>query len=739
MTRRRLHVGPIVAVYCVLLALYMVAAWPAALWLPVQGTSLALHMGLSSRSTEVGMVLIALVPLILLVLAVVTLMRARSLAPGSRGRVSLAMAGIGGAALLVSNAAAILLLFWGAKRASLTSLSSVQVQDALYGLPTWGEVVLIVAWALDGIAWPVATAGEMASWFLVPERLRRRIWAVVDGTLLAGFVFVTVTLPMEPASDNPNAVALAVVRLTVTALFALRLAARVVPPLLHLVEGLGFRPLVAARHLRAKKSSFLAAIGVLSVLAVGSSSCSLTTTLSVMGGFRTDLKHKILGNNAHVVVDKPHATFEGWKPVLEHTRAAHGVAGASPYVSGEVMITSASNLAGAVLRGIDTRSIGQVTNLPHTLTRGKLDYLLHPKKLLDLPPEDMEDLPLETPPLHTDDAPGADKGKGHGGGAVRAVDQLLHPVGPGKKPKGAGIAAGGATAHDDLGSDDLLAGDLGNDDLLGDGPDTPRQVLPGLIVGRELARTLHVYVGDDVNVVSPLGELGPAGPMPKSRPFRVAGIFYSGMYEYDMKYAYVTLDTAQRFLNTGDAISGIEIKAHDVEKAPAVAAAVRQAIGRRDLRVRDWEDLNKNLFGALALEKLAMFVTLGIAIMVAGFCVFGTLTLMVQEKGREVGILKAMGASKRSIVSVFMIEGLLIGLLGSAIGLGLGFVVCFAAEHFGIRMNPEVYYIDKLPVHIDPVEFTLVGVASAVVCLLATIFPALMASRLRPVDALRYD
>ncbi len=157
------------------------------------------------------------------------------------------------------------------------------------------------------------------------------------------------------------------------------------------------------------------------------------------------------------------------------------------------------------------------------------------------------------------------------------------------------------------------------------------------------------------------------------------------------------------------------------------------------MRVRDWKTLNKTLFGALALEKLAMFLVLGLAILVASFCIVGALTLMVQEKGREVAILKAMGASDHSVVRIFLIEGGLIGFIGAVLGLGLGYLMCFVAEHVGVRMNPEVYYIDKLPIQIDGFEFLWVAVAALGLCILVTIYPARLASELRPVDALRFE
>lgn len=636
--------------------------------------------------------------------------------------------------------------------------------DLAFALPdrsplvTWSESIVALArgqgmtpvlfgfTAVAVVSWLAQFASLGASFFLVPRRVRAVFWGIVDVLAFGAFVFALWTLPFVP-DEGAEDVTLPAVALGITAVFATRALFRVIPLVLDGLERSRFEVRVAARMLRAKKSGFLTAIGLLSILAVSFSSCTLATTLSVMGGFRADLQEKILGNHAHVVVDRTHGTFDGWRETLEAVRRAQGVTGATPYVSGEVMLTSAiESPSGAELRGIDPETLGEATDLPRNMRFGALEYLAHPERLLDLPPSAMSGSLLgpsrAVRPGSTMEEPTTSPARADAGIEIERIDieagnEPSRPSSPSQPTERGGFASGAGTILDEI--ERLLDG-IEDRDALAPAPTSRgrRDVLPGLVIGQELARTLRLHVGDEVTVVSPNGDLGPTGPLPRTRSFRVAGIFYTGMFEYDMQMAYTDLRTAQSFLRTGDRITGIEARVGDWSRAEAVAVEVRRAVGRDDLRVRSWREVNRNLFGALELEKLAMFITLGIAILVASFCIFAALVLMVQEKGREVAILKAMGAEDRSIVAVFLLQGVLIGVFGALFGLGLGYLVCFAAEHFKfIRMNPEVYYIDRLPVNVDPREFALVGIAAVVVCVLATVYPAILGSRLRPVDALR--
>ena len=508
-------------------------------------------------------------------------------------------------------------------------------------------------------------AGSLVVWVKGLPTMRGTAWSIQDTAIRAAAIL--------------SSVAVIIVVL-----------ALLLPYLLDRLEGRRFTSFVAARHVRSQKSGFLTVISVLSICGVAISSCALSSVVSVMGGFSQDLKRKILGNNAHIVIDTTAATPWGdYEQTLEAVRKVPGVTGATPVVHGEVMASSASNLAGVVVTGIDPTSINAVIDLRHNIEVGKMDYLVHPELLTKLP-----------------------------------ADEVIG-IGPGGEQYYKG------TELPPLQDDDL---DPEVRAVLISKPDRP-----GIILGRELAKTLHVYVGDEVTLVSPLGDLGPMGIMPRTKRFRVAAIFYSGMYEYDAMSVYTMLDQAQDYFATGGNISAIDIKVDDAEGADRIAPAVVAAVDRTELRIRDWREINKNLFSALKLERFATFIILSIAIMVASFCIVCTLLLMVTEKGKEIAILKAIGASDGAILRTFMIEGMIIGGIGTVFGVVTGLAMCTGLKWFGLRLDPDVYYIDRLPISVNGWDFLTVAAAALTICTLSTVYPAYAASRLRPVDGLRYE
>jgi lipoprotein-releasing system permease protein len=477
-------------------------------------------------------------------------------------------------------------------------------------------------------------------------------------------------------------------------LFLVGTVVALLPSALDALERGTFSSYVAARHVRAKKSGFLTLISGLSIFAVALASFSLSGAISVMGGFSADLKRKILGNNAHIVVDT--ASQSGWgdyEPIIDRVRAVRGVLGATAVVKGEVMAASTSNLAGVVVHGIDPATIGNVIDLRKNVeapvkVADKLEYLEDPERLRHIPADEVIGI-----------GPGGEE----------------YTKGPDLPPLG-----------DDL--DPAVRAVI----------DAP-PLRPGLVVGRELAKTLHVYVGDEVTLVSPLGDLGPMGVMPKTRKYRIAAIFYSGMYEYDATHVYTTLSEAQDYFAMPDQITTIEVKVDDAENADRVTPIVANAVANGELRVRDWREINKNLFSALKLERIATFLILSIEIIVASFCIVCTLLLMMTEKAKEIAILKALGATDGAILRTFMTEGVIIGAIGTLLGVATGLALCTGLAWFGLRLDPDVYYIDRLPIDVNGWDYGAVAIAALTICTVATLFPAKQASKLRPVDGLRYE
>ena len=420
--------------------------------------------------------------------------------------------------------------------------------------------------------------------------------------------------------------------------------------------------------------------------------------LSVVSGFEADLKGKIRATKADVVIstadDRP---FTDWQQVDAKLAGIPEIVGSMPYIESEVIIKHATNPAGMgiILRGVEPTRAPRVLGLERTMQEGKVSYLSHPDQI---------------PSMTVDLIPGADEEP-----PPDTNSPILPPAPPdaAAKPKAA--------------------------------PSKPKAVpakppvLPGILLGDELYQhVLRVFVGSDVDIACPMCGVGPMGAMPKLKEFRVAGHFYTGMYEFDSKLAYIALSEAQKFLNMPGEITGIEIRTTSPDAARAVADEIARRLGA-GYEVRSWEELNRGLFTALKLEKVAMFVVLTFIALVASFSIVSNLIMLVTEKAREVAILKSMGARDGAILRVFFAEGLYIGLLGLALGLVLGIGGCLLLSHYGLPLDPDVYYIQRLPVVMRVGEIAAVNAAALGLCCLATLYPAMLASRMRPVDGLRYE
>jgi lipoprotein-releasing system permease protein len=264
--------------------------------------------------------------------------------------------------------------------------------------------------------------------------------------------------------------------------------------------------------------------------------------------------------------------------------------------------------------------------------------------------------------------------------------------------------------------------------------------LSGVVLGTELAQQLGVLPGDPISVVSPLSTTpGPLGMIPKVKRFVVAALFDSGMYEYDSTLIYMALRDAQNFFELGESVTGIEVRVADVYDAPAIARRIEQELGLL-YRARDWTEINRNLFAALALEKIVYFIVLLLIVLVAAFNIIATLIMVVMEKRKDIAVLKSMGATSGSIGRIFIYKGLIIGVTGTLLGSLLGFGGCWALDRYEFIKLPEgVFYVSTLPVKMYGENFLLVGMASVLICLLATIYPARQAARLAPVEVIRYE
>jgi lipoprotein-releasing system permease protein len=465
----------------------------------------------------------------------------------------------------------------------------------------------------------------------------------------------------------------------------------------------------------------------ISIFGVYLSTSLMVCVLSIMGGFKDKIRSQILGTRAHVIVTRPKQSFDDYDLTAKKVLAVDQVVAASPYLEGEVMITSQSNLDGVLLRGIDPHHIGGVNDLPKYL-EGKrgVYYLTHPEALAKLPVGNIAAGDHEVEPKDrrvrdvgsSDSRPALDAGSGARASDGSPTVEAGHgqPPAPGKPSRSAFIAR--------LGDPERKI------------PEVERPVRPGLWVGRELAKNLRLAVGDDVNLVAPLGGMSPAGPIPKARPFRVAGVFFSGNYEYDAKHVYATMAEAQIFLGFDDEVTGIEVKVTDAEQAAVVARRIGLALGPK-FQVRDWLDLNQSLLSALKLEKVVMFFVLIVIIVVASLSIITNLVMVVLEKTRGIATFKAMGANPFSVRKVFVCSGLYIGVIGMSIGLLQGVGVCSFLSAVGWPLKHDVWYFSTLPVQMNPLDIAVVCLSAVTLSFLATIYPAWLANRIEVVAGLR--
>ncbi|HMN01467.1 MULTISPECIES: lipoprotein-releasing ABC transporter permease subunit [Geobacter] len=417
---------------------------------------------------------------------------------------------------------------------------------------------------------------------------------------------------------------------------------------------------IGLRYLKAKrKSTFISIITFISTAGVALGVLALIVVLAVMTGFEEDLKEKILGTNAHIVVLKSSGGIEDYHAMMERLSAVKGVKAVTPFIYSQVMLSSGGNVSGVVLRGIDPATDPQVTNLSRSLVDGKLTDLT-------------------------------------------AVPAPLASAEPAR---------------------------------------------PGIIIGKELARSLNLYVGDTLNVISPLGNITPLGMVPKMKQFRVVGLFNTGMFEYDSTLAYVGLGEAQEFLSMGNMVTGIQLRVADVYHTGEMVREINRDLGF-PYYARDWMQMNKNILFALKTEKMVMFIILTLIVLVAAFGIASTLFMVVMEKTKDIAILKSMGAPGRSIMKIFVLEGLIIGISGTVIGVVGGLLVALNLEPIvgfiqrvtGFELfSKDVYYLDHFPSQVVPSDVLLISVTAVVISLVATLYPSWQASRLPPAEALRYE
>ena len=467
-----------------------------------------------------------------------------------------------------------------------------------------------------------------------------------------------------------------------------------------------FELFVASRYLRAKRRQ--AVIGVItgiSIAGVAAGVASLVVALAINNGFRQDLQDRLLGSTSHINLLRIQSDgIKGWRPLMDRLSKEPHIVATAPAIYEQVLISRGPRARGAVLKGMIPREESKVSDLLSTVKVGSADALEE----------------------STDRVGAGESGSGQGA----TPDSAATNAGDGAR----------ATRSDATNADKSVRATQTNQsptDLRG--VESRVAAMPPVILGKDMAEDLGATVGSVVLVTSPQGELTPFGMVPKYNRFRVVGIFNSGFYDYDSSWAFTRLSDAQQLFGLGDLVSVIEFKVDDIYRADEISRQLEQAAGK-GFMATNWMEQNKALFRALRLERLVTFITIGLIVFVAALNILISLTMMVMEKTRDIAVLISMGTRKSQVRRIFIAQGVLIGVVGTAIGLVLGYALSWAGGYYHLlSLAPEVYSIDYVPFAPRAMDGVLVALVAIGISLIATIYPSWSAARILPAEALRYE
>jgi len=444
-----------------------------------------------------------------------------------------------------------------------------------------------------------------------------------------------------------------------------------------------FELFIASRYLRAKRrQAFIGIITGISIAGVAAGVASLVVAMAITNGFRQDLQQRLLGSTSHISLQRiADDGIKDWPPLMERLSKQPHVGAAAPAIFEQVLISRGPRARGAVLKGMMPRYERKVGDLLNSVKEGSATPL-EDESAAEAAAKP-ESKPAEKSDRSTQDATQSSD-------SLEAVQQRVASM-------------------------------------------------PPIVLGKDMADNLGAKVGDPVLVTSPQGELTPFGMVPKYNRFRIVGIFSSGFYDYDSSWAFVRLSDAQKLFGLGDLISVIEFKVDDIYQAAPIARQLEDAAGK-GFMATNWEEQNKALFHALKLERLVTFITIGLIVFVAALNILISLIMMVMEKTKDIAVLMSMGTRRAQVRNLFIAQGVLIGVIGTTIGLVLGYAIAYAGGQYHVlSLSPEVYSIDYVPFAPRWIDGVWVALFAVLISFVATLYPSWSAARILPAEALRYE